>query len=98
MKPAPCSLAGTMSGICAPAVPGLLGVIEEYGVVGGQDGAAAVAENRGDALIRQHLHDHLGAGHFLTGKRMAGGAGLDDRVAHGSAAERRWTTGGLARD
>ena len=43
----------------------------EHGVVGRQDGAARVAENRGYTLVRQYLHDHLGAGHLLTGERMA---------------------------
>ena len=50
----------------------LLLVVPEDGVVGRQDGAARVAEDRRRALVRQHLHDHLGAGHDLTGPRMGG--------------------------
>ena len=57
-------------------------VIEEYGVVGRQDGPAAVPENRGNPFIRQYLHDHPGAGHLLAGKRMPEGAGLNYRVTH----------------
>ena len=62
-----------------------LGIEEEHGIVGGQDRATAVAKDGRRAFIRYDLHDHLGTGHFLTGKRMTKGAGLDDRVAHGSA-------------
>jgi hypothetical protein len=50
----------------------LLLVVPEDGVVGRQDGAARIAEDRRRALVRQHLHDHLGAGHDLTGPRMGG--------------------------
>ncbi len=60
----------------------LLLVEQEYGVVGRQDGAAAVAENGGHAFVGEHLHDHPGTRHPLSGKRVSRGAGLDHRVAH----------------
>jgi hypothetical protein len=71
MKPAPCSLAGTTSGIgLRPAAAHGL-VVYEDGVVGRQDGPAAVAENGLDALVRQHLDDDFGARHLLAGERMS---------------------------
>ena len=86
MKPAPCSLAGTMSGICdSPRALRVL-VEAEHGVVGRQDGAARVAENRRYTLVRQYLHDHFRAGHFLAGERMLdGGRGrlAPTRSSHG---------------
>ena len=70
MKPAPCSLAGTISGIgWRPSALHSL-VVYENRVVGRQDRAAAVAENGFDALVGQHLDDDLGAGHLLAGERM----------------------------
>ena len=58
-EPAPCSLAGTISGICAAAGAPLRLVVDEDGVVGRQDRAAAVAEDGLDALVGEHLHDDL---------------------------------------
>src|SRR6185312_8314429 len=60
----------------------LLLVVEEDGIVGRQDGAAAIAENGPDTLIGQHLYDHPGTGQGLAGKRMPERAGLNDGVAH----------------
>ena len=53
----------------AGLVPVLV-VVAEHRVVGGQDGAAAVAEDRLHALVGEDLHDHLGAGHALAGERV----------------------------
>ena len=69
MKPAPCSLAGTTSGIgFALAVVGL--VVAKNGVVGGQNGAAAVAEDGLDALVSEDLDNNVRAGHRLPGERV----------------------------
>jgi hypothetical protein len=50
----------------------MLVVVAEHRVVGGQDGAAAVAEDRLHALVDEDLHDHLGAGHAFAGERVGG--------------------------
>ena len=71
-----------MSGICGCLGLRRLLVIEEYRVVGRQDRPAAVAENGRNALIGQHLHDHVGAGHLLAGERVPERAGLNDGVVH----------------
>src|SRR6185437_11668237 len=65
----------------------LLLVVQEDGVVGRQDGPAAIAEDGVDALVRQHLHDHPRSGQGLAGKRVPGGAGLGDGVAHAELSE-----------
>ena len=67
--------------LCRTGAARLL-VVEEHGVEGRQDGPAAVAEDGGHALVREHLHDHAGAGHALAGQGVPGRAWLDDRVAH----------------
>ncbi len=73
MKPAPCSLAGTISGIDEAAIGALvLVVVAKHRVVDGQNGAAAVAEDRIDALVGHHLHDRIGAAQRLTGERVLG--------------------------
>ncbi len=48
----------------------MLVVVAKHGVVGRQDGPAAVAENGVHALIRQHLDDHIGAAHAATRQRV----------------------------
>ncbi len=45
-------------------------VVAEHRVVGRQDGAAAVAEDRVDPLIRQHLHHDIGAAHDFSCQGM----------------------------
>ena len=45
-------------------------VVTEYGVVYRQDRAAAVPENRVDALIGEHLHQHIGARHAGARERV----------------------------
>ena len=45
-------------------------VVAEDGVVNRQNGAAAVAENRVDALVRQHLDEHVRARHTGPRQRM----------------------------
>ena len=45
-------------------------VVAEHGVVGWQDRAAAVAENRGYTFVRQHLHDDVGAAHHRACERV----------------------------
>jgi acetolactate synthase I/III small subunit len=47
-------------------------VVAEHRVVGRQDRAAAVAEDRVDALVGQHLHDDLGAREAGALSRVAG--------------------------
>ena len=68
MNPAPCSLAGTISGIDGSVFL----VVAKYGVVNRQDRAAAVAENRVDALVGQHLHQHVRARHAGARQRVCG--------------------------
>ena len=72
MKPAPCSFAGTISGIGRRPARCTVLVVDEDRVVGRQDRAAAVAEDGLDALVGEHLDDDLGAGHLLAGERMGG--------------------------
>ena len=47
-------------------------VIAEHGIVGRQNRAAAITENRVDAFVRQDLNDRLRTGHSPAGKRMCG--------------------------
>jgi hypothetical protein len=47
-------------------------VVAEHRVVSRQDRAAAVAENRLDALVGEHLNDDIGAGHLRAGERVGG--------------------------
>jgi len=46
-------------------------VVAEHGVKDGQDGAAAVAENRLHALVGQHLHQHVRTRHAGAGQRVS---------------------------
>jgi hypothetical protein len=50
----------------------MLLVVTEYGVVDRQDRAAAVPENRVDALVGEHLHQHIGARHAGARERVRG--------------------------
>jgi hypothetical protein len=47
-------------------------VIAKYRIVDRQDGAAAIAENRVDTLVGQHLHQHVGARHTDARERVRG--------------------------
>ena len=67
------------------AVGSLRLVVEEHRVVGWQDRAAGITEDRGRAFIRQDLHDDLRAGHRTTGERMRRGCGLGRGRVHGGA-------------
>ena len=49
-------------------------VVAEDRVVGRQDGAAAVAEDRVDPFVGQHLYDRVGADHLVPGQRMLTGS------------------------
>ena len=66
MNPAPCSLAGTISGMADCVFL----VVAKYRVVNRQNRAAAVAENGVDALVGQHLHEHVRAGHAGARQRV----------------------------
>jgi hypothetical protein len=50
----------------------VLGVVAEDGVIGRQDRAARVAENRVDAFVGEHLDEDIRAGHTRAGQRVAG--------------------------
>ena len=52
------------------ATPAFL-VMYKNRVVRGQDGAAAVAENRVDAFVGEDLDDDLGASHRAAGESMS---------------------------
>ncbi len=62
---------------------GLPLVVDENGIVGGQNRPAAVAENRVYTLIRQHLHDDIGTRHLLAGKGMSARRQRGVTVFHG---------------
>ena len=62
---------------------GLFLVPAEHRVVGRQDRPAAVAEDGVDALVGEHLHDDLGAGHGLAGSGVRGVARGGVAVFHG---------------
>ncbi len=47
-------------------------VVAEYGVVYRQNRAAAIAENRVDALVREDLHQHIRARHAGARERVRG--------------------------
>ena len=50
--------------------PPVLLVVTKDRIVCGQDGATAVAENSVHTLVRQYLHDHVGATHLGTSQRV----------------------------
>jgi len=48
-----------------------MGVVEaKNGIVGRQDGAATVAEDRIHTFVSENLHDHIGATHARARKGM----------------------------
>ena len=57
-------------------------VVAEYRIVGGQDRAAAVAEDRIDAFVRQHLHHDIGAAHDFSCQGMTARALCAGLFAH----------------
>jgi hypothetical protein len=69
MKPAPCSFGDDQWHLVAAAELAFR-IEREHGIVGGQNGATAVAKYRARALIGNDLHDDLGPGHGLAGQRM----------------------------
>ena len=48
----------------------VLFVVQKHGIVNGQNGPAAVAENGVHTLVRQDLHEHFGARHAGAGERV----------------------------
>jgi hypothetical protein len=70
MKPAPC-VGGHDQRDFAAAALALRLVVGKNRVVGGQDRAAAVAEDGGHALIGQHLDDDLRPAHRPARERMS---------------------------
>ena len=52
------------------ATHAVLSVVAEDGVVGRENRASAVPEHSLDALVREHLHENLGAAHHPAGERM----------------------------
>src|ERR1700728_699797 len=69
---------GDLGGAAARA----LLVVEEDRVVGRQDRPAAIAEDGGDPLVSEHLHDHARTAHPDTGERMSRRSWLDHRIVH----------------
>ena len=55
---------------CIAGLVAVFVVVAEDRVVGGQDRAAAVAEDRLHALVDEDLHDDLRTGHALAGQRV----------------------------